>query len=323
MRIAGYEVTIGADPEVFIVDTVKNSFVSAHDIIPGTKKKPYDLDVSRRLSRQKGLACQADGTALEINIPPADSVLSFLYSIGVALGETAVAYLKKDQRLCATPVARYSKDYFGTLPATALELGCDPDYDAWNGGKANPRPTSLTYPYARTGAGHIAVGWRPADNMVEDVFESNHFNDCIMMVQMMDLIYDEIRSWHEVPDDEYRRGLYGKRGAFRPKPFGVEYRTPSNSWLRSHHSAMNMYNMAVLSFALLHEGYDPEDPATKMRIQSLVKNILRGTAPQVGGIFVSFDKSSRLTRSIIGYTAYNFNAKYNNHDFVAAPPVVK
>lgn len=321
MKVADYDVTVGADPEVFIVDTVKNTFISAHDIIPGTKKKPMDLDKSFRYVGVKGLACQADGTALEINIPPAYSSYNFLYYLGTALALTANRYLKPGQRLCATPVARYDQQYFKTLPASALELGCDPDYDAWNGGKANPRPTSLPNPYARTGAGHIAVGWRSKEALADDVFEANHFNDCIMMVQMMDLIHDEIAPLHEDKDDEYRRGLYGKRGAFRPKPFGVEYRTPSNSWLRSTVAAENMYNAAIMAFGFLHEGLDPADPAAQKKVRSAVKETLVQGHSRASGVIIRLCKPAPNKYSVIGRVAYNYNSGYRAYDFVPAPEV--
>jgi hypothetical protein len=31
-------------------------------------------------------------------------------------------------------------------------------------------------------------------------------------------------------DHPIRRGIYGGAGSFRPKPYGMEYRTPSNNW---------------------------------------------------------------------------------------------
>lgn len=322
MKVAGHVVTVGADPEVFIVDRKKNAFISAHSIIPGTKKKPHILDTAGSGYFTPGLACQADGTALEINIPPAARASDFLFFLGTALGTTAQTYLGKHQGICATPVARYDKDYFNKLPASALELGCDPDYDAWNEGKANPRPTSLPNPYARTGAGHVAVGWRSGDNLVKDVFEPNHFNDCIMMAQMMDLIHDVLGPLHEVKDDEYRRGLYGKRGAFRPKPFGVEYRTPSNSWLRSIDAATNMYYMAITAFALLHEGHDPADPTTKSTVQALIKRALTNQTVNIGATYVTFRPcSSMVPTTIVGYVGMYYDKKLRAHDFVPAPEV--
>jgi hypothetical protein len=54
---------------------------------------------------------------------------------------------------------------------------------------------------------------------------------CIALAKQLDyylgipsLIYD---------DGVKRRTLYGAPGAFRPKPYGMEYRVLSNAWLRS------------------------------------------------------------------------------------------
>lgn len=311
VKIAEYDVTVGADPEVFIIDTSKKAFVSGHNLIPGTKKAPRDL-----LARYfRGCACQADGTALEVNIAPASSAVYFASSLGEALAMTQHTYLK-DPNLCltATPVARYTKEYFNALPHSALELGCDPDFDAWKNGEPNPRPTSLPNPYARTGAGHVAVGWRDKSNLAKDVFESSHFNDCIMMAQMMDLIHEEIRGMYErQPDDDYRRGLYGKRGAFRAKPFGVEYRTPSNSWLNSNYMAYNMFGMGAWAFAMLASGKDPTDPATVKHIKSqLTSNDKYGylTEDQFTCSFYTIPKGNR---SVIGDYIYQYGRIDNGH----------
>jgi phiEco32-like amidoligase-type 2 protein len=51
-----------------------------------------------------------------------------------------------------------------------------------------------------------------------------------------------------------RRALYGKAGAFRPKSYGCEYRTPDNSWLTSRDRMIYMFNNAVMGMDKLMEG---------------------------------------------------------------------
>lgn len=259
-----YRITVGCDPELFLYDKKARRFVSGHDIIPGTKKHPHELYKS-----MQGGKCQADGTAAEFNIEPATSLHSFIRNVGDAVCALHQQISHTSLSLAPVSVAVFDKEYFESLPNSAKELGCDPDYDAYNGGKPNPRPTSLPIASARTGAGHIAVGWRRPNELVKDPFEAAHFADCIMMVQMMDEIHEHLRPWYETPNDEYRRLLYGKRGAFRPKPFGVEYRTPSNGWLLSSAMARNMWVMSYTAFVLLSLGYIPGTPQTAAVIKSM------------------------------------------------------
>ncbi len=42
-------------------------------------------------------------------------------------------------------------------------------------------------------------------------------------------------------DDPRRRELYGQAGCFRNKPYGIEYRTPSNKWIFSRDMCLWVY----------------------------------------------------------------------------------
>lgn len=48
--------------------------------------------------------------------------------------------------------------------------------------------------------------------------------------------------------DSKRKELYGKAGAFRPKPYGLEYRTPSNWYLSDKKLMKWAYNSTQTAF---------------------------------------------------------------------------
>lgn len=68
-------VTIGADPELFIFNTKTNQVVSAIGIIPGEKGNPYTKGMP------KGFGVELDCILGEFNIPPCTSQNDFVSSI--------------------------------------------------------------------------------------------------------------------------------------------------------------------------------------------------------------------------------------------------
>lgn len=207
------DITIGADPEFFLKN--KTDYISAHNLVPGTKSKPHPL--------YRG-AVQADGTAVEFNIEPAFTADDFALSIQAVLAQVR-AMIPLEYQFSYTPAVQYKENYFDELPEFSKELGCDPDYNAYTGA-ANPRPNpSKRYKTLRTGAGHLHIGF----TSTKDHTGQSHMWDCKTLVQALDKYFMFfVERWDK---DKTRQNLYGGWGAFRPKPYGVEYRVLSNAWL--------------------------------------------------------------------------------------------
>jgi len=223
MKIAGFEFKIGADPELFIIEKATGKLVSAHGMLPGDKKNPHRVPHG---------AVQVDGMAAEFNIDPARTVGEFVRNI-----KSVMASLQEivgdAYELRAIPTAHFGKEMIDAQPAEAKELGCDPDYNAWSGG-VNPTPNVDT-PY-RTGAGHVHIGWTEG----QDISLTQHKQVCEHLIRNLDLY---TTPFLKLEDDVLRRELYGKAGAYRPKSYGVEYRTPSNVWLTSEKNMRLMWKL--------------------------------------------------------------------------------
>jgi hypothetical protein len=216
-------ILIGCDPEVFVKQG--GLFKSAHNLIKGDKKNPFKV---------RSGAVQVDGMALEFNIDPAATEDQFVFNVQDVFNQMKL--MVPEYEVVVSPVAHFDAAYLKQQPAEALELGCDPDYCAWTNDQ-NPRPDGDRP--MRTASGHIHIGFTDGEDINDPLLR--HRGNIIAKqldyyLGLPSLIFDK---------DVERRGMYGRAGSCRYKPYGVEYRTLSNAWLKSEKSMRWVYRNAV------------------------------------------------------------------------------
>lgn len=225
-------ILLGCDPEVFVKKN--NKFFSAHGLIPGDKRRPHKV---------KNGAVQVDGMALEFNIDPAADENAFVFSIQSVFDQ--MCKMVPEYEVVATPVAHFDEAYMKEQPREALELGCEPDFCGWTGDE-NKRPNANRP--MRTASGHVHIGWTNKEN----VQDPSHRSRVNAMAQQMDFFLGLPSIFYD--EDKERREMYGKAGALRYKPYGGEYRTLSNAWLRSEERMRFVYRNAIKGMQELMSG---------------------------------------------------------------------
>lgn len=215
-------VMLGCDPEFFVKKNGK--FICAHDLIPGDKRNPYPVE---------GGAVQVDGYALEFNIDPSRNPEMFCMNVNQVLSIMRQMVDKKIKFALGVPVAHFTPEYMRAQHPKANELGCDPDYNAWTG-DVNPRPNGGLP--MRTAAGHIHISWN-GSNFADEDLKRDICKQMDFFLGLPSVLYD---------DDTERRQLYGKAGAMRYKPYGVEYRTLSNAWLKNNRRMKQVAANAII-----------------------------------------------------------------------------
>lgn len=200
--------TVGADPELFLQKIDNGKLISAVGKFGGTKENP------RRLLG--GFCLQEDNVAVEYNIPATSSPDQFIWANQLMVEEIDKLASEFGCKSVIQSSGVFTDDELAT-PAAQL-FGCDPDFNAWELAP-NPKPNSDN-PNLRSAGGHIHIGMPDASS-----------KDKIELVRTLDLLIGVPLAF--LDPTSKRRELYGRAGCCRFKPYGVEYRTPSNIWLSS------------------------------------------------------------------------------------------
>lgn len=199
------ELTVGCDPELFLKSKDSGEFVPSFYVMEGTKQNPTKIT-------KEGHSIQCDNVMVEYGIPPCKTVEEFIeHNLLVQDYIRDKVAEPNNLEVVISPAVRFNE--FNLKDEKAQHMGCDPDYNAFEGGKPNPivRATSNL----RTGAGHIHLGYKD-------------FNFCTSreLIKILDLFIGVPLVLMEPEND--RKTMYGKAGAFRYQSWGVEYRGPSN-----------------------------------------------------------------------------------------------
>lgn len=271
MEINKKMLTFGTDPEVFAVQyNNKKPFV----ISPALLEKFSDLepikDARKRPERIKHpfyikndeFTWMMDGVAFEVtfNDPFTDSV-KMNKVINTSLTEIekllkTLSYKDKELQLYTRPVVNINpEEYIEYLGDESIFqgfiFGCDKDFDAINP-EYNCEILDVENHLYRYGGGHFHVG-------STNVEEKELMQDNIL--HLIQLFAIHIGNWcifkSPYPFEEKLRAFhYGNPGRFRPQEWGVEYRTPSNSWMSDLDTLEGMMEGARKSIQLLKNPSD-------------------------------------------------------------------
>lgn len=193
---------LGSDPEMFLLEKATGNVVSVCGMIGADKWNPHQYE-----DMPEGYTVQEDNVAVEFGVPPASSAAEFVKHIKAVQKR----FLKDHKHLTFSKLSCIMFPAEQLKHPSALIFGCEPDFNAWTG-EVNPKPKAPS-PLLRSAGGHIHV------ETTQDPLEVIKAMDIALGIPsvLMD-------------NGEMRKQLYGKAGAFRPKPYGCEYRTLSNFW---------------------------------------------------------------------------------------------
>ena len=259
--------SVGLDAEFIIRDKKTGLPVSMVGKIGGDKKNP--LKVPRG-------ALQEDGVLAEINIHPVKSFFDFERNFS-----TVIRHLEEK----VNPLGCYID--FNSIEAEypdeelnceqAWRSGCDSDFNAWSGEK---NEIMEFMDNRRTCGGHIHLGIKNINRASPNLRR--------LYAQFLDLNVGTILLTEEPKNN--RRKLYGMPGAYRPKPYGIELRTPSNYWLKNRKYRMWAWRTLARSLA--------NELSAETNFEKYFPTVLNAYA----GVFKEIDKKLTYPYFIESYT---------------------
>lgn len=210
--------------------------------VGGTKKAPVAVANSR-----VGSTYQEDGVAIELGMSPCN-VYDFLRNARFNLGEVSQVLANHQLYMSGGSEAVFDLELLKQYPQ-AMTIGCSPDRNAWDRGARRMGLNAELMGGSRFTGGHIHFSC-PMQELTDK--NNPRLVNGVPVWAVVQLVDALALTAYPKYDFTYQRGRYawyGLPGLYRNKPYGFEYRTPSNTWLwdgRGHDESFLFAAMTVV-----------------------------------------------------------------------------
>lgn len=243
---------VGADVEMFLRNKASGAHVPCIEVVGGTKQHPLPLP-----GLPEGFARQEDNVMLEFNIAPASTGPELRANIGLALHSITGLLDQKGLAYHIVPSMRFHPTQLDHPQAKTF--GCEPDFNVWDRcvnefGEIPEESKTL-----RTAGGHVHVSFLLDGKVPQFPDDVESMENVIMALDMFLGV-----PFTAADRDLERRKLYGKAGAFRAKPYGIEYRVLSNYWITSPARTEFVFHQVEKAFSYINQ-FEPKDCNAQLR----------------------------------------------------------
>lgn len=260
------EFTVGADPEMFIINETTGEVVSSIGLIPGEKGDAY-----RAEDMPEGYGIETDNILAEFNIPPCKTKEEFINAMNFMKDyiRKFVKNINPELNIKCSASEMVDDDQLRTPEAKMF--GCSVDFNAYTE-DTNPKPDGERTNLRSAGC-HIHLGYEP-----------NSYESSIELLKLLD-VFVGLPSIL-IDKDNRRRSLYGKAGCFRLTGYGLEYRVLSSKMYDTDDLMSLVWDGVMLAIAAHNNGFE-YNAGAEMVIQSINESdedLAKATLEDVFGI---------------------------------------
>lgn len=278
-------ISFGSDPEFFYV---KDGLV-----VPSTEVvKPNSSGVI------------TDGFQAEMN--PRSNTCRYLAGKSIASSLAVAAMLGKDAGAEVSFEGAYVIDdkTWRRTPLQLRRFGCNPTLNAYD--DKQKRVTGLREKF-RAGGGHIHLGIPGLSSESKKEF-----------VKLLDVVVGNTCVMFDIdPNQAIRRKNYGRAGEYREKSYGLEYRVPSNFWLK-HYSLWSMVSGLCRNARQLVEVELADELMSRIdidKVREAINTNNKELATETLDIVVGFFKEKKLfSESALCYSRADKFLRFAKHE---------